>query len=95
MQKLNNRYLEAAFSYLSSEPEFNLFFIGDLEAFGMEHENVSCYTDDEWMPDMEFPYFILNYRGNILVYSRDEAYDAEKVGALPMFWTRKICYIQG
>ena len=79
MQKLNNRYLEAAFSYLSSEPEFNLFFIGDLEAFGLEHENVSCYTDDEWMPDMEFPYFILNYRGNILVYSRDEAYDAEKV----------------
>ena len=60
MQKLNNRYLEAAFSYLSSEPEFNLFFVGDLEAFGMEHENVSCYTDDEWMPDMEFPYFILN-----------------------------------
>ena len=55
MQKLNNRYLEAAFSYLSSEPEFNLFFIGDLEAFEREHENLSCYTDEEWMPDMEFP----------------------------------------
>ena len=79
MQKLDNRHLEAAFSYLRLEPEFNLFLIGDLEAYGMEHENVSCYTDDDWKSDMEFPYFILNYRGNVLVYSRDETYDAEKV----------------
>ena len=79
MQKLDNRYLETAFSYLSPEPEFNLFFIGDLETYGMEHDCVSCYTDDDWKTDTVFPYFILNYRGNVLIYSRDEDYDAKKV----------------
>lgn len=79
MQKLDNRYLEVAFSYLGLEPEFNLFLLGDLEAYGMEHENVSCYTDDDWKPDMEFPYFILIYRGNVIVYSRNEDYDGKTV----------------
>lgn len=79
MQKLTNQHLSAAFSYLAPEPEFNLFFIGDLEQCGMEDENVSCFTDDDWKEGMEFPYFILDYRGNVLVYSRNPHYDAQKV----------------
>lgn len=79
MQKLSNECLEAAFSYLGLEPEFNLFLLGDLEAYGMEHENVSCYTDDDWRPGTEFPYFILNYRGSVLIYSRNQDYDGKKV----------------
>lgn len=76
MQKLTNQYLSAAFSYLALEPEFNLFLIGDLEQCGMEDETVSCFTDDDWKEGAEFPYFILDYRGNVLVYSRDPHYDA-------------------
>lgn len=80
MQKLTNNYLSTAFSYLSLEPEVNLFLLGDLEKYGMEHENVSCYTADDWTPDMEFPYFLLNYRGSVLVYSKAADYDAKTVG---------------
>jgi len=79
MQKLTNQSLEAAFSYFSLEPEFNLFFIGDLEQCGMEGEDVTCFTDDDWKPGMDFPYFILDYRGNVLVYSQNLQYDAKKV----------------
>lgn len=78
MQKLTNQYLPDAFAYLSPEPEFNLFFLGDLERFGMEHENVSCFTDDDWKPGEQFPYFILNFRGDVLIYSQG-AYDGKKV----------------
>ena len=79
MQKLNNDYLSCAFSYLALEPDFNLFLIGDLEQYGMVHENVSCYTAKDWKAGMEFPFFILNYRGNVLVYSQNPDYDAKTV----------------
>lgn len=79
MQKLTNDNLSTAFSYLALEPEFNLFLIGDLEQYGMVHENVSCYTARGWKDGMEFPYFILNYRGNVLVYSQNPDYDAKTV----------------
>lgn len=80
MQKLTNQHLSEAFAYLAPEPEFNLFAIGDLEQFGMEGENVSCYTDDSWVPGNGFPYFLLNYRENFLLYSHDLNYDARAVG---------------
>lgn len=80
MQKLSNRYLPEALAYVRQEPEFNLFCIGDLEQLGMEDENMACYTSEDWRSGMMFPYFILNYRGNFIVYSHEEGYDAEAVG---------------
>ncbi len=80
MQTLTNPLLQEAQNYLQPEPEFNLFAIGDLEQFGMEDQNVSCYTADTWSMGMEFPYFILDYRGNFLVYSHHTDYDAKQVG---------------
>ncbi len=80
MQKLKNQHLSEVFAYLAPEPEFNLFAIGDLEQFGMKDENVAGYTDDSWVPGTVLPYFLLNYRGNFLVYSHDSNYDAKRVG---------------
>ena len=80
MQKLTNEVLSEVQNYLLPEPEFNLFAIGDLERFGMEDSNISCYTADSWNPGIKFPYFILNYRGNFIVYSDCTDYDAAEVG---------------
>ncbi|MCI8949227.1 MAG: GNAT family N-acetyltransferase [Lachnospiraceae bacterium] len=80
MQKLTNQFISKVQQYLEPEPEFNLFAIGDLERFGMEDPNVSCYTADDWCIGMELPYFILDYRGNFLIYSHCADYDAEQVG---------------
>ncbi len=80
MQKLKNQHLPEAFAYLAPEPEFNLFALGDLEQFGMEGEHVACYTADSWMPGHKFPYFLLDYRGNFLVYSHDLDYDVKTTG---------------
>lgn len=80
MQKLSSRHLSQAQKYLLPEPEFNLFAIGDLERFGMEGDHVSTYTADDWREGMGFPYFLLDYRGNFLVYSHDLNYDGKAVG---------------
>ena len=80
MQKLSSKHLSQAQKYLLPEPEFNLFAIGDLERFGMEGDHVSTYTADDWREGMGFPYFLLDYRGNFLVYSHDPDYDGKAVG---------------
>ena len=78
MQKLTNQHVSAAYSYLAAEPEMNVFFLGDLEQFGMEGEQVSCGTSDRWKPGEEFPWLLLRYRDNALLYSRNEDYDASE-----------------
>lgn len=81
MQTLNNSHIPEALNYLAAEPEFNLFMIGDIEKLGMESDQVSCYTADSWRPGTTFPYFILNYRGNFLVYSHAADYDHQTAAA--------------
>ncbi|MDO5416657.1 MAG: GNAT family N-acetyltransferase [Lachnospiraceae bacterium] len=79
MQKLTNSHTKEVLQYLSAEPEFNLFLIGDIEQFGMESDQVSCYTADNWQPGTVFPYFILDYRGNFLVYSHTDACNYKEI----------------
>lgn len=78
MKKLDNTHLQQAMAYLSGEPEFNLFFTGDIENCGMASDIVSTYTADSWT-DGDFPYFILDYLGNFLVYSKNADYDVRTV----------------
>lgn len=93
MQKLNNSHIAAALSYLADEPEFNLFIIGDIEGMGMESEHVSCYTADSWLEGTVFPYFILNYRNNALVYSHDANYNHKETA--DFFMTLPLRNISG
>lgn len=78
MKKLDNTHLQQAIAYLSEEPEFNLFLTGDIENFGMASDAIRTYTADDWT-DGDFPYFILDYRGNFLVYSKNTDYDVKSV----------------
>lgn len=81
MKQLTNAHREMALSYAAAEPEFNLFILGDIECYGLEGSQVRAYTADSWEPENEdFPYFILDFLGNFMVYSKDSDYDAECVG---------------
>ncbi|MDO4295756.1 MAG: GNAT family N-acetyltransferase [bacterium] len=80
MKKLNFSHQEQSLAYLSAEPEFNLFLIGDILEFGMSGKYVNTYTSDDWTGG-EFPYFILEYCGNFLVYSKDLQYDTKEVAS--------------
>lgn len=78
MKQLDNSHLELAINYFAEEPEFNLFLINDIANCGMKGDIVNTYTADDW-DGGEFPYFILDYMGNFLVYSKDPDYDAKTV----------------
>jgi predicted GNAT family acetyltransferase len=68
----------ALLEYLAAEPEYNLFFIGDVENFGLEGAYVTIAAhekDDAWDS------VTLRYMDFFLVYSRKEDYDAAAVAA--------------
>lgn len=79
MKQLTNAHKNLALDYAAAEPEYNLFIIGDIECYGLEGSHVSVYTADSWEGG-SFPYIVLNYLGNFMVYSKDPRYDAESVG---------------
>ena len=47
MRILHEEDREELLSYVKREPEMNLFFIGDLENFGIESETVNVYLHEE------------------------------------------------
>lgn len=77
MKKLTNKDYQKVMDYVLAEPEFNLFFIGDLEVYGLESEGVSVYTSDS-AGDSIFPYLILDYRNNYVFYSQKIDFDIEE-----------------
>lgn len=78
MKKLTNEDYQSVMSYVRKEPEFNLFFIGDLEIYGMESEGVSIYTSDT-ADGIHFPYLILDYRSNYLIYSQNPDFPVDEI----------------
>lgn len=68
----------ALLSYLSAEPEYNLFFIGDVENFGLEGAYVTIAVHER---DGAWDSVTLRYMDFFLVYSREEDYDAAAVAA--------------
>ena len=65
-------------AYLSAEPEYNLFFIGDVENFGLEGQHVTIAVSET---DGVWDSVTLRYMDSFLVYSRKEDYDASAVAA--------------
>lgn len=73
-KKLNESDRERLFAYVGREPEINLFFIGDIENYGLESETVSAYAlidGDEW------DCVLLQYFDMYLVYSQKENFRVE------------------
>lgn len=64
------------FEYVGREPEMNLFFVGDVENYGLESEIVSAYA----LPDGDdWDCVLLQYFDMYLIYSQREKLQAGKV----------------
>lgn len=79
MRQLTEHDRARILEYVGHEPEVNIFFIGDVENFGVDSEEVSIWAGgqgDVWDS------VVLRYINDYVVYSRDAGYDAEEVAAL-------------
>lgn len=76
MKKLYEADRKRLMEYVEKEPEINLFFIGDIENYGMESDTVSVYAlaDGE-----EWDCVLLQYFDMYLIYSQKLCFRAEAV----------------
>lgn len=75
MRILHEQDREEILSYVGKEPEMNLFFIGDIESFGVENETVNIYLHEE---RDRWDFLILRFHQYFLLYSRYEDYNAQE-----------------
>ena len=78
MIKLYEADREAIMNYISDEPEFNLFMIGDIENFGIDSEHVELFAHPS---DSGFDSMLLRYRDSFVLYSKSDTYDSADVAA--------------
>lgn len=88
--KLKPEQKEAILSYIMAEPEMNLFFIGDIENFGIDSEEVDIFALGS---EASFECLILRYLDYYLVYAQKETYDAKSVA--DFLKQRKVACISG
>lgn len=72
MRRLGESERARILEYVGKEPEMNLFFIGDIENYGIDSEIVTIYaneTADGW------DFLLLKYYDFYLLYSQNETYD--------------------
>lgn len=72
LHKLMEEDREKATEYLSLEPEYNLFFLGDIENHGFDAPYMEVWADDT---NGEYHSIILRYFGFLIVYSRENEFD--------------------
>lgn len=75
MRTLHEQDREEILCYVGQEPEMNLFFIGDIESFGVENETVNIYLHEE---RDRWDFLILRFHQYYLLYSRYEDYNAQE-----------------
>lgn len=76
MKKLTENDKARILDYVGYEPEFNIFFIGDIENFGVDSEDIGVYAHEI---NGRWDALILIFQKNCVVYSQNPAYDAEAV----------------
>ncbi len=75
MRKLTEHDRKQVMDYILKEPEFNLFFIGDIENFGFENKDVELFASDS---DTGYDYLLLRYLDNFLLYSDHTNYNVRE-----------------
>lgn len=75
MRLLHEQDRDEILRYVGKEPEMNLFFIGDIENFGVENETVAIYLHEE---RDRWDFLILRFHQYFLLYSQYEDYNAQK-----------------
>ena len=75
MRILHEQDREEILHYVGKEPEMNLFFIGDIENFGVENETVNIFLHEE---RDRWDFLILRFHQYFLLYSRYEDYNTQE-----------------
>lgn len=75
MRKLTEHDRKQVMDYILKEPEFNLFFIGDIENFGFDNKDVELFASDS---DTGYDFLLLCYLDNFLLYSDHTDYDVRE-----------------
>jgi predicted GNAT family acetyltransferase len=71
MRKLKERERKALLEYLSQEPEINTFFIGVVENYSLESDEVTVYVEE----NTGWNVAILKFCENFIIYSQLENFD--------------------
>lgn len=74
VRKLTNKDEQQVLRLLYKEPSYNIFFIGDIENFGFEDENVEAWGDYNFG---ELSGVLLRYYDHFLLYYDHDDFDAE------------------
>src|SRR6056297_163084 len=76
MYKASNQEIKDIIDFVSIEPEFNMFTIGDLESFGLENDKCQIFLH---RPNNEIKGVILIYHTYLTLYFRDMCMALEPV----------------
>ena len=79
MRKLTEQDRSRVMEYVSHEPEYNLFILGDVENFGFDHPDLEVFAQEE---GNRWRCLLLRYLDNYVLYSREGAFYREEVAAL-------------
>jgi predicted GNAT family acetyltransferase len=81
--KLNAQHKEEVINYLKQESTFNIFIIGDIEAFGMETDFQKIYGEYDAFGVMQS--VLLIYQKNVCYYTHTNRLDKEYIEILNQY----------
>ncbi|MEA1883780.1 MAG: GNAT family N-acetyltransferase [Thermotogota bacterium] len=76
MYRATNKDIKDIMDFVSLEPEFNIFTIGDLESFGLDNDKCQFFLH---VPSKEIKAIILLYHTYLTLYFRDFSLDLKPV----------------
>ncbi len=71
MRKLRETERGCILDYVMAEPEINLFFIGDIENYGIESDEVGVYVYED---GENWDSLVLKYFDNYIIYSHNDTF---------------------
>jgi len=72
---ISEEHLPVTMAFLKKDPDLNLFFIGDIEQFGLQNDFMQV-----WLDDLKTPHSaLLRYRKNLLLYSDDLSFSPKEI----------------
>jgi len=75
LQIANTQHLSQVLAFVKQEPDLNLFFIADLEFYGISTDFMTVWIDD---PD-QLGVVVLQYHANLLVYSPKLTFNPQEI----------------
>lgn len=91
MRKLTEADRDLVLKYVSKEPEYNIFIIGDIENHGFDNDYQEIFMHEE---NSQIDCMLLRYRNHFVPYSHHEGFNSKAVFDQIKSY-EKICDING